>query len=111
MPVLTHLEPLDKEALIRILTEPQNAITKQYQKLFELDNVKLTYDKNALEYIVDKAIEFKLGARGLRSLMETIMMEAMYETPSSQRKTLKVSKALAEKQLAGLNKTKLLAAE
>lgn len=111
LPVLTHLEPLDREALIRILTEPQNAITKQYQKLFELDNVKLSFDKNTLEYIVDKAIEYKLGARGLRSLMETIMMEAMYETPSSKRKTLKISKAIAEKQLAGINKTKLLAAE
>lgn len=111
LPVLTHLEPLDRDALIRILTEPQNAITKQYQKLFEYDNVKLSFDKKALEYMVDKAIEYKLGARGLRSLMETIMMESMYETPSSQRKTLKVSQAMAEKQLSGINKTKLLAAE
>ena len=111
LPILTHLEPLDRDALIRILTEPQNAITKQYQKLFEFDNVKLSYDKKALEYIVDKAIEYKLGARGLRSLMETIMMEAMYETPSSQRKTLKVSLTMAERQLSGINKTKLLAGE
>lgn len=111
LPVLTHLEPLDREALIRILTEPQNAITKQYQKLFQFDNVKLSFDKQALEYIVDKAIEYKLGARGLRSLLETIMMDAMYETPSSQRKTLKVSRTMAEKQLSGLNNTKLLAGE
>lgn len=111
LPVLTHLEPLDREALIRILTEPQNAITKQYQKLFQFDNVKLSFDKQALEYIVDKAIEYKLGARGLRSLLETIMMDAMYETPSSQRKTLKVSRTMAEKQLSGLNNTNLLAGE
>lgn len=111
LPVLTHLDPLDRDALRRILTEPNNAITKQYKKLFELDEVKLTYDTEALDYIVDKAIEFKLGARGLRSLMETIMMEAMFETPSSVQKTLKVSKTMAHKQLSGINKTKLLASE
>jgi len=111
LPVLTHLDPLDRNALRRILTEPQNAITKQYKKLFELDEVKLSYDDDSLDYIVDKAIEFKLGARGLRSLMETIMMDAMFETPSSSQKTLKVSKAMAHKQLSGINKTKLLAAE
>lgn len=111
LPVLTHLDPLDKDALLRILTEPQNAITKQYEKLFEIDGVKLSFTADALEYIVDKAVEFKLGARGLRSLMETIMMEAMFEIPSSTKKSLKVSKPLAEKQLSGLNKTKLLATE
>ncbi len=111
LPVLTHLDPLDKDALRRILTEPNNAITKQYKKLFEIDNVKLNYDTDALDYIVDKAVEFKLGARGLRSLMETIMMEAMFEIPSSEQKTLKVSKPMAEKQLSGINKTKLLASE
>lgn len=111
LPVLTHLDPLDKDALRRILTEPNNAITKQYTKLFEIDEVKLTYDNAALDYIVDKAVEFKLGARGLRSLMETIMMESMFEMPSSTQKSLKVTYKMAEKQLAGLNKTKLLAAE
>lgn len=111
LPVLTHLDPLDRDALRRILTEPQNAITKQYKKLFELDEVKLSYDAESLDYIVDKAIEFKLGARGLRSLMETIMMEAMFEIPSTTQKTLKVSKAMAHKQLSGINKTKLLASE
>lgn len=111
LPVLTHLDPLDRDALRRILTEPRNAITRQYEKLFEIDNVKLSYDNDALDYIVDKAIEFKLGARGLRSLMETIMMEAMFETPSSTRKTLKVTQKMAHKQLTGINKTKLLAAE
>jgi len=111
LPVLTHLDPLDRDALRRILTEPNNAITKQYKKLFELDEVKLTYDPEALDYIVDKAIEFKLGARGLRSLMETIMMEAMFETPSSKRKNLRISKSMAHKQLSGINKTKLLASE
>ncbi len=109
LPVLTHLDPLDRDALRRILTEPKNSITKQYTKLFELDNVKLSFEEEALDYIVDKAIEFKLGARGLRSLMETIMMESMYNTPSSSKKSLKVSKALAHKQLSGINKTKLLA--
>lgn len=111
LPVLTHLEPLDRDALRRILTEPQNAITKQYKKLFDIDGIKLSYDKEALDYIVDKAIEFKLGARGLRSLLETIMMDAMFEIPSSDKKTLKVSRAMADKQLSGINQTKLLAGE
>lgn len=111
LPVLTHLDPLDRDALRRILTEPNNAITKQYSKLFEIDKVKLSYDDSALDYIVDKAVEFKLGARGLRSLMETIMMESMFEIPSSTKKSLKVTLKMAEKQLSGLNKTKLLASE
>ena len=85
LPVLTYLRPLDRTALRKILTEPKNALTKQYQKLLSMDNVKLTFDDNALDYIVDKAIEFKLGARGLRGLMETVMMDLMYELPNHKK--------------------------
>lgn len=82
LPIVTHLNPLDKETLIRILTEPKNSLIKQYQKLFELDDTQLEFDSKALECIVDKAIEFKVGARGLRSILEAVMKEAMYKTPS-----------------------------
>ncbi len=82
LPVLTYMDPLDRTALRNILTEPQNAITKQYEQLFVLDGVKLTFEPEALEYIVDKAVEYKLGARGLRGICETIMMDAMYNLPS-----------------------------
>ena len=84
LPVLTYLHPLNEEALRRILTEPRNAILKQYEKLFELDGIKLSWDGKVLDYIVQKAIEFKLGARGLRSICEAIMMDAMYELPSKE---------------------------
>lgn len=90
LPVLTYLEPLGREALRRILTEPKNAIVKQYVRLFELDGVKLAFDDDVLDYIVDKAIEYKLGARGLRSICEAIMMDAMFEVPASKRKTFRV---------------------
>lgn len=90
LPVLTYLEPLGREALRRILTEPKNAIVKQYVRLFELDGVKLTFDDDVLDYIVDKAIEYKLGARGLRSICEAIMMDAMFDVPASKRKTFRV---------------------
>lgn len=90
LPVLTYLDPLDRSALRMILTEPRNAIIKQYVKLFELDGVKLTFEDEVLDYIVDKAIEFKLGARGLRSICEAIMTDAMYETPSNNRKSLHI---------------------
>ncbi|WP_294594858.1 ATP-dependent Clp protease ATP-binding subunit ClpX [uncultured Rikenella sp.] len=90
LPVLTYLEPLGREALRRILTEPKNAIVKQYVRLFELDGVKLSFDPEVLDYIVDKAIEYKLGARGLRSICEAIMMDAMFEVPASKRKTFRV---------------------
>ena len=83
LPVLTHLEHLDRNALRRILTEPNNAIVRQYDKLFRMDGVKLTFDDDALDLIVDKAIEYKLGARGLRSIVETIMIDAMFELPST----------------------------
>lgn len=99
LPVLTYLNPLDKEALARILVEPKNSIVKQYIKLFEMDGVKLTFDKEALDYIVDKAVEFKLGARGLRSIVETIMMDAMFEIPSSGEKQFEVTKEYAESQM------------
>lgn len=96
LPVLTYLEPLGREALRRILTEPKNAIVKQYVRLFELDGVKLTFDNDVLDYIVDKAIEYKLGARGLRSICEAIMMDAMFEVPASKRKTFRVKLAYAK---------------
>jgi ATP-dependent Clp protease ATP-binding subunit ClpX len=86
LPVLTYLEPLTKEALRSILTEPKNALTKQYAKLLSMDHVQLTFDDDALDYIVDKAIEYKLGARGLRGLMEAVMTDVMYELPSNKSK-------------------------
>jgi ATP-dependent Clp protease ATP-binding subunit ClpX len=85
LPVLTYLKPLDRKALRNILTEPKNALTKQYKKLLAMDNVKLSFDDNALDYIVDKAIEYKLGARGLRGLMETVMTDLMFELPNHKQ--------------------------
>ena len=102
LPILTYLKPLDKAALRRILIEPKNAITKQYQKLLAMDGIELVFDDEALDFIVDKAIEFKVGARGLRSLTETIMMDIMYEIPSrtDQSNTrFVVTKQLAEQKL------------
>jgi ATP-dependent Clp protease ATP-binding subunit ClpX len=90
LPVLTHMDPLDRETLRAILTEPKNALIKQYKKLFAMDEVKFTIDDNALDYIVDKALEYKLGARGLRSLCEAILTDAMYDLPSSEEKELHV---------------------
>lgn len=109
LPVLTSLEPLDKEALLRILTEPKNAITRQYKKLFALDGVKLEFDESALNLIADKAIEYKLGARGLRSIVETIMVDAMYEMPSNPEKKFVVDADYVSKQLekAHFEKTKI----
>lgn len=99
LPVLTSLEPLDKEALLRILTEPKNAITRQYKKLFALDGVKLEFDESALNLIADKAIEYKLGARGLRSIVETVMVDAMYEMPSNPEKKFTVDAEYVGSQL------------
>ena len=99
LPILTYLQPLDK-------VEPKNSIIKQYIKLFEMDGVKLSFDEDMLDYVVEKAVEFKLGARGLRSIVETIMMDAMYETPSSTKKKLHITRSYAEKKL---EKAKLLA--
>lgn len=84
LPVITHLNPLDRETLLNILTEPRNSLIKQYKKLFEYENVNLDFEKEVMEFIVDKAMEFKLGARGLRSICEAIMIDAMYETPSGK---------------------------
>ena len=86
MPVVTHLDPLDKNALKLILTKPKNALTKQYTKLFEIDDIQLTFDKKAIDLIVDKALEYELGARGLRSICESVMLDAMYELPSQKNK-------------------------
>ncbi|GAA0871448.1 ATP-dependent Clp protease ATP-binding subunit ClpX [Gangjinia marincola] len=99
LPVLSHMNPLDRNTLRAILTEPKNAIIKQYNKLFEMDEIKFTISDGALDYIVDKAIEYKLGARGLRSLCEAILTDAMFELPDSDEKELKVTKDYAEKHL------------
>lgn len=90
LPILTHLEPLDRDALRRVLVEPKNSIVRQYEKLFDMDGVKLTFTDDALDAIVDKAIEYKLGARGLRSIVETVMMDAMFETPSNEVSALTI---------------------
>lgn len=103
LPVLAHLEPLDREALRKVLTEPKNAITRQYEKLFEMDGVKLHFTDEVLNYIVDKAIEYKLGARGLRSIVESIMMDAMFETPSQDIKEIEITKEYAAEKLARTN--------
>jgi ATP-dependent protease Clp, ATPase subunit len=91
LPILTYLNPLDKDTLRNILTEPKNSIIKQYKKLFEMDGIEITFDEKVFEYIVDKALEFKLGARGLRSIVEAIMIDAMYNMPSSNDKSLHVT--------------------
>ena len=107
LPILTYLEPLDRTALRRILTEPKNSIIKQYTKLFNMDSIELTFDENVLEYIVDKAIEFKLGARGLRSITETIMMDEMYEMPSKNLNKLKVNLPYAQSKIEKANINRL----
>jgi ATP-dependent Clp protease ATP-binding subunit ClpX len=99
LPVLTFLHPLNRQALRTILTEPKNALVKQYYKLFELDGVKLKIEDEVLDYIVDTSIEYKLGARGLRSICEAIMVDAMYETPSQKRKTLIIKLDYAKKKI------------
>ena len=99
LPVLTYLNPLDKQALTKILTEPKNSIIKQYVKLFQMDGIKLTFSDEALQVIVDKAVDYKLGARGLRSIVEYIMMDAMFEIPSKRVKSFEVTAEYAKKQL------------
>jgi ATP-dependent Clp protease ATP-binding subunit ClpX len=99
LPVLTYLNQLDRKALTRILTEPKNSIVKQYVKLFKMDGIKLTFSQEALDLIVDKAVEYKLGARGLRSIVENIMMDAMFETPSKKMKSFEVTREYAQMQL------------
>ncbi len=99
LPILTSLRPLDRDALRNILTEPKNSIIKQYVKLMEMDGVKLSFEPAALDYIVDTAVEYKLGARGLRSIVETIMMDKMFEVPSSGAKSCRITKEYARKQV------------
>ena len=99
LPVLTYLNPLDREALNRILKEPKNSIVKQYEKLFEMDGIKLVFCEEALNLVVDKAVEYKLGARGLRSIVESIMTDAMFEMPSKRAKTFEVTLEYAQNQL------------
>jgi len=99
LPVLTYLNPLDREALARILSEPKNSIIKQYVKLFDMDGIKLTFSDEVLSLVVDKAVEYKLGARGLRSIVESIMMDAMFEVPSKKAKTFNVTLDYARRQL------------
>ena len=103
LPILTNLEPLDRDALRRILTEPKNAIVRQYTKLLAMDGVELVFAPEVLDFIVDKAIEYKLGARGLRSIVETIMIDAMYDIPSSGEKSFTVTKEYAAQQLSKAN--------
>lgn len=96
LPVLVHLDPLDKEALRNILTEPKNSVIKQYRKLFQIDKIELEFEEDALQYIVEKAVEFKLGARGLRSICESIMNDAMYEMPSEKEENLVITREYAQ---------------
>ena len=99
MPVLTYLNPLDKEALAKILVEPKNSIIKQYKKLMEMDGIELTFSQDALDVIVDKAVEYKLGAHGLRSIVESIMTDAMFELPSKRVKKFEITADYAKQQL------------
>ena len=103
LPVLTYMQPLERAALRSILTEPKNAIVKQYKRLFELDGVKLAFDDDALDYIVDKAVEFKLGARGLRSICEAIMMDTMFDIPSTDARKFTVTLPYAKKKIEKAN--------
>jgi len=109
IPVLTYLEPLDRKALRSILTEPRNSLIKQYVKLFQLDDIELSFDEDALEFIVDKAIEFKLGARGLRSICENIMVDAMFDTPSENVSNMKISLDYAQEKIDGTISVRLKA--
>ncbi len=103
LPILTNLEPLDRDALRRVLTEPKNAIVRQYKKLFEMDGVKLEFTDSALDLIVDKALEYKLGARGLRSIVETIMIDSMFDVPSSDTDAFTVTDEYALEKLRKAN--------
>jgi len=110
LPILTFLEPLDSDALRRILTEPKNAIIKQYQKLFEMDGIRLLFEENVLQYIVDKSIEFKLGARGLRAICEAIMIDAMFEMPSQKVEEVKINLRYAKQKIEKTDMSRLRAA-
>jgi ATP-dependent Clp protease ATP-binding subunit ClpX len=110
LPVLTFLHPLDRKALRSILTEPKNSIIKQYVKLFDIDNIQLAFDDAALDYIVDKAVEFKLGARGLRSICEAVMIDVMFELPSTDQKEVTISLEYARSKMEKINLQRLKAA-
>jgi len=110
LPVLTYLNPLDRNALRAILTEPKNSIIRQYVKLFEMDDVQLSFEPAVFDYIVDKAVEFKLGARGLRAISETIIMDSMYEIPSGVQETLCITLEYAKSKVEILTHTRLISA-
>ena len=103
LPVLTYMQPLSREALRSILTEPKNAIVKQYEQLFAMDDVALRFEDEVLDYVVAKADEYKLGARGLRSICEAIMIDAMYDVPTSNEKEFVVTLDYAKKKIEGAN--------
>jgi ATP-dependent Clp protease ATP-binding subunit ClpX len=103
LPILTSLDPLDKEALRRILVEPKNAIIRQYKRMFELDGVELEFTDDALDLIVTKAVEYKLGARGLRSIVETIMLDVMFDVPSSKEKKKVITLDYAKERMKNTN--------
>ncbi|HNX78251.1 MAG TPA: ATP-dependent Clp protease ATP-binding subunit ClpX [Prolixibacteraceae bacterium] len=109
LPVLTYLDPLDHDTLRKILTEPKNSIIRQYVKLFDLDQIPLQFEEEALSFIVDKAVEFKLGARGLRSICETIMIDAMFNSPSLEKKPITVTRDYAEEKLGHFSANRLKA--
>jgi ATP-dependent Clp protease ATP-binding subunit ClpX len=109
LPVIAHLNPLDRDALRQILTEPKNSIIKQYVKLFQMDHVKITFDPEVLDYIVSLAIEFKLGARGLRSICESIMIDVMYENPTDKQSNIRITKSLAEQKISKITANRLKA--
>jgi len=109
LPVLSYLDPLDKDTLRRILTEPKNSIIRQYVKLFKMDKIELSFEPEALDFVVDKAIEFKLGARGLRSICEAIMVDVMFDTPSEKVSEISISKTFAEEQIGKMGSNRLQA--
>lgn len=109
MPVITYLHPLTRETLRLILTEPKNAIIKQYKKLFSIDGIELNFDDTVLDYIVDKAVEFKLGARGIRSICETIMIDTMFDAPSKNKKEITISLGFAKEKIEKANIARLKA--
>jgi ATP-dependent Clp protease ATP-binding subunit ClpX len=109
IPVLTYLEPLDRKALRSILTDPKNSLIKQYVKLFELDHIQLSFDEEALEFIVDKAVEFHLGARGLRAICENIMNDAMFESPSKNVSKMEITLEYAQEKIDGITSVRLKA--
>ena len=109
LPVLSYLDPLDKDTLRKILTEPKNSIIRQYVKLFKMDKIELSFEPEALDFVVDKAIEFKLGARGLRSICEAIMVDVMFDTPSEKISEISISKTFAEEQIGKMGSNRLQA--